>query len=88
MVYDVPSVYPGSADGLIYAPTNPDNRFRGPMNLRDAMAAGLLPPAVQVANKSGMAPIIRTAHRLGFNSLDENRLDLQVLERGGGVSVP
>ena len=87
MVYDVPSVYPGSADGLIYTPTNPDNRFRGPMNLRDAMAAGLLPPAVQVANKSGMAPIIRTAHRLGYNSLDENRLDLQVLERGGGVSV-
>ncbi len=87
MVYDVPSVYPGSADGLIYAPANPDGQFRGPMNLRDAMAAGLLPPAVQVANKSGMAPIIRTAHRLGFNSLDENRLDLQVLERGGGVSV-
>ena len=87
MVYDLPQVYPGPADGLIYAPSNPDGRFRGPMNLRDAMAAALLPPAVQVANDSDMASIVRTAHRLGFNSLDERQLGLELLERGGSVSV-
>ena len=87
MVYDLPRVYPGPADGLIYTPANHDGQYRGPMILRDAMAAGLLPPAVQVADDSGIASIIRTAHRLGFDSLDENRLDLSVLERGGRVSV-
>ncbi|MDE2856807.1 MAG: transglycosylase domain-containing protein [Chloroflexota bacterium] len=87
MVYDIPQVYPGGADGLIYSPANPDGRFQGPMNLRDAMSAALLPPAVQVANSRGMGQVIRTAHRLGFNSLDENRIKLDILERGGAVSV-
>lgn len=87
MVYDIPQVYPGQADGLIYTPANPDGQFSGPMNLRDAMAAALLPPALQVANSRGMGQVIRTAHRLGFNSLDENRVNLDILERGGSVSV-
>ena len=87
MVYDIPQVYPGPADGLIYAPANPDGQFRGPLNLRDAMSAALVPPAVQVANSRGMEQVIRTAHRLGFNSLDANRVNLDILERGGAVSV-
>ena len=87
MVYDIPRAFPGPADGLIYTPTNPDGRFRGPLNLRDAMAGGLLPPAVQAASRRGIAPIIRTAHQIGLNSLDENRYALDVLARGGEVSV-
>ncbi|MCY4017970.1 MAG: transglycosylase domain-containing protein [Chloroflexi bacterium] len=87
MVYDIPQVYPGGADGLIYSPANPDGQFHGPLNLRDAMSAALTPPAVQVANSRGMGQVIRTAHRLGFNSLDENRISLEILERGGAVSV-
>ena len=54
MVYDIPRAFPGPADGLIYTPTNPDGRFRGPLNLRDAMAAGLIPPAVHVADSRGI----------------------------------
>ncbi len=87
MVYDIPRAFPGPADGLIYTPANPDGRFRGPLNLRDAMAGGLLPPAVQVANSRGITQVIRTAHQLGLNSLDENRYALDILARGGEVSV-
>jgi len=87
MVYDVPRAFPGPADGLIYTPTNPDGRFRGPLNLREAMAGGLIPPAVYVADSRGMTQVIRTAHLIGFNSLDENNYDLDLLARGGGVSV-
>lgn len=87
MVYDLPQPYPGRSAGLIYAPANPDGSYRGPLNLRDAMAAGLLPPAVQVANSVGMESAIRTAQALGFNSLDASRHDLDLLERGGAVSV-
>lgn len=87
MVYDVPRAFPGPADGLIYTPTNPDGRFRGPLNLRDAMAAGLLPPAAYVADSRGMNHVIRTAHLIGLNSIDENSADLDILARGGGVSV-
>ena len=87
MVYDIPRAFPGPADGLIYTPTNPDGRFRGPLNLRDAMAAGLVPPAVHVADRRGITQVIRTSHLIGINSIDENNVDLDILTRSGGVSV-
>ncbi|MEO8612666.1 MAG: transglycosylase domain-containing protein, partial [Chloroflexota bacterium] len=88
MVLDIPSTFPGAAEGLIYTPNNPDGKFRGPINLRDAMAAGLLPPAVQIAREQGLDNVLRIAHRIGLNSLGEDgRYDLSLLERGGAVSV-
>ncbi len=87
MVYDIPRAYPGRSAELIYAPANPDGRYRGPLNLRDAMAAGLLPPVAQVASAVGMPSVISTARALGFNSLDVRDAELEVLERGGKVSV-
>lgn len=88
MVLDIPHTFPGAAEGLIYTPQNPDGRFRGPLNLRDAMSAGLLPPAAQVARSQGLDNILRIAHRIGLNSLGEDgRYDLSLLERGGQVSV-
>ena len=87
MVYDLPRTYPGASAELIYAPANPDGVYRGPLNLRDAMAAGLLPPAVQVASANGMGPVIDTARAIGFNSLDARGRGLSLLERGGAVSV-
>jgi membrane peptidoglycan carboxypeptidase len=87
MVYDVPRAFPGPADGLIYTPSNPDGRFRGPLNLRDAMTAGLIPPAVHVADSRGIKPVIRTSHLMGINSIDENSYNLDILTRSGNVSV-
>lgn len=88
MVLDIPRQFPGSVEGLIYTPNNPDGLFRGPMNLRDAMGAGYLPPAVQVANSQGIDNVLRVAHRMGINSLEEGGLyDLALLERGGVISV-
>lgn len=88
MVLDIPRKFPGAADGLIYTPSNPDGRFRGPVNLRDAMSAWLLPPAAQIASERGMGTVLSFAHRIGLNSLGEDgRFDLSLLERGGAVSV-
>ena len=87
MLFDMPQVYPGPADGLIYSFANPDGNHRGPLNLRDAMAAGLLPPAAQVADMRGMDKIIATAKQLGLSGLDTSRATLDLLERGGGVST-
>ncbi|MBZ0290395.1 MAG: transglycosylase domain-containing protein, partial [Anaerolineae bacterium] len=88
MVLDIPRTFPGAAEGLIYTPNNADGKFRGPLNLRDAMAAGLLPPAVQIAREQGLDNVLRIVHRIGLNSLGEDgRYDLSLLERGGAVSV-
>jgi membrane carboxypeptidase/penicillin-binding protein len=88
MVLDIPRPLPGAVEGLIYTPANADGLFRGPINLREAMSAWLLPPAVQVANEKRLDNILSRAHLLGINSLDENaRYDLSLLERGGQVAV-
>lgn len=87
MVYDIPRVFPGRNADLVYAPENADGRYRGPLNLRDAMAAGLLPPAAQVADAIGISSVIDTAKALGFSSLDSSDANLELLERGGAVSV-
>ena len=87
MVYDLPQSFPGRSAELIYTPMNPDGLYRGPLNLRDAMAGGLLPPAVQVASRQGMESALRMARALGFNDLNLREPDLDLLERGGGVSV-
>lgn len=87
MVLDIPRPFPGAVEGLIYTPANADGQFRGPLNLRDAMSSGLLPPAVWAANRQRIENILRGAHLIGINSLDENaRYDLSLLERGGEVA--
>jgi membrane peptidoglycan carboxypeptidase len=87
MVLDIPRAFAGAADGLIYSPANADGEFFGPLNLRDAMATYRLPPAVAVADSRGIGRVVRSAHRLGYNSLDAQTQDLSLLERGGGVSL-
>jgi membrane peptidoglycan carboxypeptidase len=88
MLLDIPRPFPGAAEGLIYPPQNPDGVFRGPLSLRDAMGAGLLPPAAQIANTLGLNTILRNfAFQLGVTSLTDPTYDLSLLERGGAVSV-
>jgi len=87
MVLDIPRPFPGPADGLIYTPSNIDNQFQGPVNLRDAMAGHLLPPAIAIADNRRLNRVISSAHLIGLNSLDESVYDLSILETGGAVSV-
>lgn len=88
MLLDIPRPFPGAVEGLIYIPTNPDGRFRGPISLRQAMGAGLLPPVTQVANVLNLNTVLRrTVNRLGINTLRTGLYDLSLLERGGTVSV-
>lgn len=87
MVLDIPRQFPGAIEGLIYPPQNPDGQFRGPLSLRDAMASGLLPPAVEIANTRGLSQMFVPARRMGIVSLREDIYDLSLLERDGAVSV-
>lgn len=88
MLLDVRLPFPGAAANLLYVPNNPDGQFRGPVSLRDAFGAGLLPPVAQVANVLNINDVLReTAAPMGINSLRGGIYDLTLLERGGAVSV-
>lgn len=87
MVLDIPQTYPGAVEGLFYQPTNLDNRYSGPLTVREAASIGLLPPAVEVANNHGLSNVLRSARNLGLNSPADGLYDLSLLDHGGAVSL-
>lgn len=69
MTFDVPLEFDNG--GNPYTPVNIDRQYHGPMTVREALANSYNVPPVQFANLIGLGPIIRTAHRLGINSLNQ-----------------
>lgn len=86
MLLDIPRRFPGASEGLIYQPANANGSYRGPVSLREAAAKALLPPLVQVADNHGLTGILRTARRLGINTLNDGLYTLSLLERDGAVA--
>lgn len=58
-------VVPGGS----FAPRNYDQRFRGPVLLRQALGSSLNLPALEVASRLGPPRLLETLHRFGFASL-------------------
>lgn len=86
MTYDVPIEFDNG--GQPYTPVNIDRQYHGPMSVRDALANSYNVPPVQLANLIGLGPILRTAHRLGINSLTQlDRYGLALALGSGEVSL-
>ena len=54
-----------------YAPMNYDEKFHGPVRLREALANSFNVPAVWTATQVGDAPLLDRLHELGMGSLTE-----------------
>ncbi|MCP4421971.1 MAG: hypothetical protein GY805_35605, partial [Chloroflexi bacterium] len=89
MVLDVETDFSNANSGIPYVPQNDDRQFHGPMRLRQALGNSYNIPAVQVMSWVGINKVLRTAHNLGINSLDQGNssygLDLTL--NGGEVSL-
>lgn len=86
MLYDVAIEFEN--DGQPYTPINIDRRYHGPVSLRDALANSYNVPPVQIANWIGLGPLVRTAHRLGINSLHQvDRYGLALALGSGETSL-
>lgn len=76
-----------SEDGC-YAPNNYDNRFRGPVTLRNALAQSLNIPAVKVLYLAGMSNSIKLARDLGLTTLtNPDQYGLTLVLGGGEVKL-
>ncbi|MCC7371490.1 MAG: PBP1A family penicillin-binding protein [Chloroflexi bacterium] len=83
MVMDVPTTFGGA-----YTPLNYDQKFRGPVSVRRALAASLNIPAVKALEFVGMDAMLTTVHRMGVNGLrDPARYGLSVTLGGGEVNL-
>jgi penicillin-binding protein 1C len=67
VIPDVPRSY-ATALGP-YRPQNYDRRFHGPVRAREALASSYNLPAVELADRVGVDPLLETLHRAGFASL-------------------
>ena len=67
VIYDTPVEYP-QPDGTIWSPRNFTGRFRGPITIRDALAASVNIVAVKVGQDVGIETVAQYAHRMGIET--------------------
>ncbi|MBI3287564.1 MAG: hypothetical protein HYZ68_05905, partial [Chloroflexi bacterium] len=70
-----------------YSPENYDRVFHGPLLLRQALARSVNLPAVKLLDLIGLQDVLALAHRLGINTLNDDRYGLS-LTLGGGEVTP
>ncbi len=73
---------------LCFHPQNFDHQFRGPVNLRSALAQSINVPAVKVLYLAGLNDVIQTANNFGITTLnDPQRYGLSLVLGGGEVKL-
>ena len=77
-----------AASGPQYTPQNYDNKFRGPVSFREALAQSLNVPSVKVLYLAGIKNSIQTAEDFGISTLTSpERYGLSLVLGGGEVSL-
>jgi 1A family penicillin-binding protein len=71
-----------------FHPQNFDHIFRGPVNLRNALAQSINIPAVKVLYLAGIPSTVQTAQKLGITTLNDlSRFGLSLVLGGGEVKL-
>jgi membrane peptidoglycan carboxypeptidase len=94
-VYDVKTQFSSvcepwdlSNENPCYSPNNYNNKFVGPISLRNALAQSLNIPAVKVLYLTGIKDAIKLAGDMGISTLnDPDRLGLTLVLGGGEVKL-
>lgn len=77
-----------TSEGECYAPVNYDGVFRGPLNLRSALAQSINVPAVKLLYLVGVRDALRLAQAMGITTLgDPSRYGLTLVLGGGEVKL-
>lgn len=90
---DVETHFPsGSTDKPDYIPKNYDGKFRGPVQIRNALANSINVPAVKMTALVGIKDILKTSFDMGLSTLeptDDNtkRFGLSLTLGGGEVKL-
>lgn len=75
-------------DGTCYSPKNYDEKFRGPVTVRDALAQSLNVPAVKMFYLAGKNETIKFARDMGITTLkDGNEYGLSLVLGSGEVTL-
>ena len=70
-----------------YVPENYDRKYHGPVRLRVALASSFNIPAVKLISQVGVENVVNTAHRMGINTLNNQKYGLALTLGGGEVTL-
>lgn len=89
VVFDVPTEFDTSGNPEhSYRPNNFDEKFRGPVTLRQALAQSINVPSVKVLYLAGIDETLQTANIFGITTLNErSRYGLSLVLGGGEVKL-
>lgn len=88
VVFDLKTQFSTNCPPTCYSPENYDNKYLGPVTLREALAQSRNVPAVKVLYLTGLDKVLKLASRFGITSLtDRNRYGLTLVLGGGEVSL-
>ncbi len=95
VLYDAPIQFSNACapdnfvtDDKCYSPGNYDDKFRGPMIIRNALAQSINVPAVEAVYLAGVRNSITLAESMGIKSLTElDKYGLSLVLGGGAVSL-
>jgi 1A family penicillin-binding protein len=95
IVYDVKTqfstsceVWETTSETPCYSPNNYNNKFKGPVSLRDALPQSLNIPAVKILYLAGLKNAIKLTSDMGITTLnDPDRLGLTLVLGGGEVKL-
>ncbi|MCX6783558.1 MAG: PBP1A family penicillin-binding protein [candidate division WWE3 bacterium] len=88
VLYDVQTQFTGASASEPYIPVNYDGKFRGPIQLRYALANSLNIPAVKVLKLVGLENMIKTASDMGIDTFsDPSRYGLSLTLGGGETNL-
>jgi len=89
IVFDVPTEFDTTGDPeKSYKPDNFDEKFRGPIKLRDALAQSVNIPAVKTLYLAGIDNFLKNIKKFGISTLTErNRYGLSLVLGGGEIKM-
>lgn len=99
VLFDVPTEFssrcdpyhkplPGVPANQCYMPANFDNKFHGPMTIREALGRSMNVPAVKMLYMVGLKTALKTAQDMGITTLTEpERYGLALVLGGGEVKL-
>lgn len=92
LLMDTPTEFPGGANNPPYKPEDYDGKFRGPVQVRLALANSLNVPAVKMLALGGIKEMLKTAYNMGLTTLEPtnanlNRFGLSLTLGGGEVRL-
>jgi 1A family penicillin-binding protein len=88
ILFDVPTNFGPSGTGKDYLPKNYNEKYYGPVTIRQALAGSLNVPAVKTLYLTGINNVLNLAQRMGYTTLlDESRYGLSLVLGGGEVKL-